>query len=294
MTSKKQTTAQKAAAKKNAAKSRNAKKKNPKKLTAAQKAEKAKKKAEKEKRKKQAKQRAANKKRIRNAPKYEIWITYNAELKKIKLPVNPEQFNVKIGSNNQSVDIVGLGEITIMQSRPAIRFSFKSFFPKSTFPGVQVKTLSKPTDLVEKIKKWKASKRPVHFIITGKQGVNIYCTIERFDYEEDGGDPGTLQYSIELKEYREVKIRKVKTKKTTKKKTTKGKKKATVKKANSRTSNKVTPKTYTVVKGDSLWKIAQKFYGNGSQYTKIYDANKSTIGGNPNLIYPGQTFTIPD
>lgn len=51
--------------------------------------------------------------------------------------------------------------------------------------------------------------------------------------------------------------------------------------------------TYTVVKGDCLWKIAQKFYGNGSQYTKIYEANKGTIGGNPNLIYPGQVLTIP-
>jgi len=30
-----------------------------------------------------------------------------------------------------------------------------------------------------------------------------------------------------------------------------------------------------------------------SDYTKIYNANKGTIGKNPNLIYPGQVFTIP-
>lgn len=29
------------------------------------------------------------------------------------------------------------------------------------------------------------------------------------------------------------------------------------------------------------------------EYTKIYNANKGTIGSNPNLIYPGQVFTIP-
>ena len=51
--------------------------------------------------------------------------------------------------------------------------------------------------------------------------------------------------------------------------------------------------TYTVVKGDCLWNIAKKFYGNGSKYTEIYNANKSVIGGNPNLIYPGQVLTIP-
>ena len=51
-------------------------------------------------------------------------------------------------------------------------------------------------------------------------------------------------------------------------------------------------KTYTVVRGDCLWNIAKKFYGNGSQYTKIYNANRDKIK-NPNLIYPGQVLTIP-
>ena len=51
--------------------------------------------------------------------------------------------------------------------------------------------------------------------------------------------------------------------------------------------------TYTVKKGDNLWTLAKKFYGSGADYSKIYEANKDTIGKNPNLIYPGQTFTIP-
>lgn len=51
--------------------------------------------------------------------------------------------------------------------------------------------------------------------------------------------------------------------------------------------------TYTVKKGDNLWTLAKKFYGSGADYSKIYEANRDTIGKNPNLIYPGQTFTIP-
>ena len=51
--------------------------------------------------------------------------------------------------------------------------------------------------------------------------------------------------------------------------------------------------TYTVVKGDCLWNIAKKFYGSGSKYTVIYDANRVIIGGNPNRIYPGQVLSIP-
>ncbi|MGW6257611.1 NlpC/P60 family protein [Streptomyces sp. NPDC055085] len=47
---------------------------------------------------------------------------------------------------------------------------------------------------------------------------------------------------------------------------------------------------YTVVSGDYLWKLAERYYGNGH---RIYDANKETIGSDPNLIFPGQVFTIP-
>ncbi|HKY60491.1 MAG TPA: LysM peptidoglycan-binding domain-containing protein [Gemmatimonadota bacterium] len=50
--------------------------------------------------------------------------------------------------------------------------------------------------------------------------------------------------------------------------------------------------TYTVQAGDSLWKISQKFYGDGNQWRRIYEANKATIK-DPDLIHPGQTLTIP-
>lgn len=52
-------------------------------------------------------------------------------------------------------------------------------------------------------------------------------------------------------------------------------------------------RSYTVVKGDSLSKIAKHIYGDAQQWRKIYEANRDQIK-NPDLIYPGQTFTIPD
>jgi hypothetical protein len=51
--------------------------------------------------------------------------------------------------------------------------------------------------------------------------------------------------------------------------------------------------TYVVVSGDYLSKIAQKFYGNGNLWPKIYEENRGVIGGDPNLIFPGQTLVIP-
>ncbi|WP_242926591.1 LysM peptidoglycan-binding domain-containing protein [Pontibacter vulgaris] len=51
--------------------------------------------------------------------------------------------------------------------------------------------------------------------------------------------------------------------------------------------------TYTVQSGDSLSKIAKKHYGDANAWKKIYEANKQTIGDNPDLIKPGQRFVIP-
>jgi nucleoid-associated protein YgaU len=63
-----------------------------------------------------------------------------------------------------------------------------------------------------------------------------------------------------------------------------------------RTDMKSGAACYTVVSGDSLSLISQKFYGtqSASGVQKIYYSNMETIGPNPNVIYPGQKLYIPD
>ncbi|HPE15544.1 MAG TPA: 5'-nucleotidase C-terminal domain-containing protein [Oscillospiraceae bacterium] len=51
--------------------------------------------------------------------------------------------------------------------------------------------------------------------------------------------------------------------------------------------------TYTVVRGDSLWKIARICLGRGSRWGEIYALNRDVVGGNPGLIYPGQILKLP-
>ena len=50
---------------------------------------------------------------------------------------------------------------------------------------------------------------------------------------------------------------------------------------------------YTVVAGDSLWKIAQKFYGNGSVFKKIIEANPDKLEDENSVIHPGDELKIP-
>lgn len=52
-------------------------------------------------------------------------------------------------------------------------------------------------------------------------------------------------------------------------------------------------RTYTVQPGDSLWKIAEEMYGNGSKYPVIFEANRDLLD-NPDKIFPGQELKIPD
>lgn len=215
--------------------------------------------------------------------KYEIWITFNGEKEKIRLPVLPEEFQMSMGSKDQSVDIVNLGEILVAQSRPATEFSFSSFLPSATFPGIQFSHIYEPKTIRDKLIGWKNEKKPVHLIITGLN-VDTYCRITKFAPTEKGGDVGTVHYSIGFKEFRETKVRQVKVEIKTAK--------ATVSANTARTDNTTTPKTYTIQRGDCLWNIAKRFLGSGAKYMQIYNLNRNILKS-PNLIYAGQVITLP-
>lgn len=58
------------------------------------------------------------------------------------------------------------------------------------------------------------------------------------------------------------------------------------------TSGTTAERTYTVVAGDSLSKIAKRQYGDANAWNRIYEANRDIIR-DPDLIYPGQTLKIP-
>ena len=49
---------------------------------------------------------------------------------------------------------------------------------------------------------------------------------------------------------------------------------------------------YVVARGDSLWRISEKYYNRGSKYPRIYKANRDRIA-DPDLIYPCQRFRVP-
>ena len=212
--------------------------------------------------------------------KYQIWL--EAERKKIQLPINPETVKITRNGNNESVTIANLGEATLIQNPKAPTISFSSFFPAHYFSGCNVKKPLLPHYYISKINSWMQNKLPVRLYITGCDIV-WFVTIESFQYSQSGGDVGTYDYSLTLKQYKSIRVIQLKIED----------KKASAQKTSSRVNTQSKPKTYTVKNGDCLWNIAKKYYGDGSQFMKIYNANKDVIGANYNLIYAGTVLTIP-
>lgn len=225
--------------------------------------------------------------------KYEIVITWNNEKNKLYIPVLPEKINVKKGMKNSKIEVAELGEIIEKGNSNCSQYSFNSIFPLDKSPLVSVNDLKSPKTYRDQIEKLMNSQTPVNLIVSGT-GVTDYCLITNFSYTEDGGDVGTISYSIEFTQYKTVTVRRLT--------------KSTAKKSNN-TSRPSTTKsalnsTYTVKSGDCLWSIAQAKLGDGNKWGKIWDLNSSTIintakkrgvsaSKNYPVIYAGTVLKLP-
>ncbi len=60
-----------------------------------------------------------------------------------------------------------------------------------------------------------------------------------------------------------------------------------------KTAGTIETETYTTVKGDTLWSISVRAYGDGYKWTKIYWGNRKLIGTDPNMLYSGVKLALP-
>lgn len=209
----------------------------------------------------------------------EFWFTFQNNAERLQLPVNPEELKIKQGSQNSTLSVSRLGEISVIQDPKLRTFSFSGFFPARWGPYCAYRSIPDPGQAYETLDRWKNSGWPVRFIITGSD-VNVPVTIESLSVTEKGGDPDTLYYDLSLQEYRFVKPRKVEA----------GENAAPTSGDSARPGTSSIPSSYTVKAGDSLWKIAQQYLQDGSRYKEVASLNGIS---SPYVIHPGDELRLP-
>jgi len=223
---------------------------------------------------------------------------YNVYLDDMLCPVAPEKLQLKIGNKNKTLVLINEGEINILKKAGLTEVTFDLLFPNVQYPfATYTAGFRKANYYLEKLEQLKTSQEPFKLKIIrrfpdGKMifDTNMKVSLEDYKPTDDAKQGFDVKVSIKLKQYRDYAT------KTCNIQFASTKPKIATPQAARQTTNSPAPKTenktYTVQRGDCLWNIAKKFYGNGSQYTKIYNANTDKIK-NPNLIYPGQVLTIP-
>ena len=216
----------------------------------------------------------------------EIW--FKTKDKAIRLPVIPSEFERVIDAGYDTNAIIGLGDVAVLTSNGLAQLSLSSFFPNNEYSFNEYSNVPKPYDMVRYFKEWKNKGTVVRVIFTGTD-INQEMYITNFGYGEKDGT-GDVYYNMDLLEYRPIIVPTITENNSN---NTQNTNRPTDTNNKNDSSNK--QKTHKVVKGDCLYDIAKKYYGKGSLYPKIKEANKSkypSLAKN-NVIYVNWELIIP-
>lgn len=222
-------------------------------------------------------------------------MAYEVYLGRMLFPIPPEKISIKTSSGNKTVTLISEGEVNLLKSEKLKSVEFSVVLPQTRYPAaVYLSEYHAASYYLSQLAALHRTKRPVQFIVSrtlpsGRPlfSTNLKMALEDWEVSDDVKEGFDVTVKIKLKEYKAFGTKTVYIAPET----------PEVAKVEEERPAETSPEpqqtqTYTVKSGDCLWKIAKQFYGNGADYTKIFNANSDQIS-NPNLIYPGQTFVIP-
>lgn len=204
-----------------------------------------------------------------------------------RLPTNPEQIEITSNQAIEKYEVLKLGQVAIPTHMELKAYSFECELPIKAYNYVENKNGFLDADAyINLFEKWRNNLVPVYFKASNgvSKDIDTYVLIEELSITEKAGEEGDKYVSFKLLEYKEFKkLYPIKIDANTG---------STINTPSTSTVTNPNIDGYYVVKsGDCLWSIAKKYYGDGSKYTKIYNANSNIK--NPALIYPGQKLVIP-
>lgn len=209
---------------------------------------------------------------------------------KIRFPVVPPSIGVNRSNNIDTEAVIKLGEVPIFNGTSLKTIEFTSFFPNQEYSFCDYTGFMKPYEFSEKIQKWMYEGKPLRVIVTDSP-TNMQCLIQQFDTVEQDGTRD-LYFTLNLLEYRPIEVSSLNGSNTN---SNSNNTQNTSRPSETNTNSNNQQKTHEVVRGDTLYDIAKKYYGNGNLYPKIKEANKSkypSLAKN-NIIYVGMELIIP-
>lgn len=225
-------------------------------------------------------------------------MAYHLFLGSMLYPVTPSKIDVKIKGQNKTLTLINDTVVNVLKNPGLTEISFDLLLPNVPyrFATYDIKYGFRDASFYLAHMEWlKTSKKPFRFLLTrympsGRYlfDTNMSVSLENYTIKEDAKQGLDVIVSVTLKQYVEygTKIVKVLTSDGT----------ASIEKTreteNSPAPSENSVKTHTVTGDDTLWNIAKMYYGDGSKYTLIYEANKDKIA-NPSVIREGQVLTIP-
>ncbi|MCD9025745.1 LysM peptidoglycan-binding domain-containing protein [Cohnella silvisoli] len=204
-------------------------------------------------------------------------------------PVNPEEVTIRRSKLVETMNILRLGEIDLIQPGEKVKeIAFSSFFPKeydNSFCKGDPLAFIEPQIAMNILTTFMVSQKPVRLIIAEDKNkmVNVLVTLSTHDTTIKGGEPGDIYFDITFRTWRDLKVRTE----------TIAAKKGQVKALSVRPDVKPVAKVYIVKSGDTLTSIAKRELGDSSKWKQIYDKNSSVIGKDPNKIFPNQKLVMP-
>ena len=209
---------------------------------------------------------------------------------KIRFPVVPPSIGVNRSNNIDTESVIKLGEVPIFNGTSLKTIEFTSFFPNQEYSFCDYTGFMKPYEFSEKIQKWMYEGKPLRIIVTDSP-TNMQCLIQQFDTVEQDGTRD-LYFTLNLLEYRPIEVPNLSSSNTS---SNSNNTQNTSRPSEASNNSSSSQKTHKVVKGDCLYDIAKKYYGNGNLYPKIKEANKSKYPSlaNSNVIYVNWELIIP-
>ena len=195
----------------------------------------------------------------------------------LTLPVTPSSYPMSAGRAVERLDMAQTGQIALPGLKSLFTGTLEFFLPAREYPFMTAGAMAQPSHYLDRLIEWSAAANVCRYIVTGTS-INAPVLLGALEYGEDDGT-GDVKCKLPLYEYRYLDEAKAET----------------VTQNSGRpveaSSQPEQASSYTVVKGDSLWSICRRIYGDGSLAYKLATANSIK---NPNLIYPGQALTLPD